>query len=44
MSDVWILLMAVMVIVAPLWLAWVLLSWTERHQGPGAGPRGRDLR
>jgi len=39
MSDFWGVLMALMVIVAPMWLAWVLLTWSERCKGPGAVPR-----
>ena len=44
MSDFWSVLMALMVIVAPLCLAWVLLSWNERRRAPGAVPRGRGKR
>jgi ABC-type transporter Mla subunit MlaD len=43
-SDVWIVLMALMAIVAPLWLAWALLGWSERRGKTGQPPRGRDER
>jgi hypothetical protein len=42
MPDVWGVLMALAVIVAPLGLAWVLLAWRERRKGQGTGQRRRD--
>jgi hypothetical protein len=44
MSDLWSALTALMVIVAPLWLAWVLLGWSERHKDSGAVLRRRSRR
>jgi hypothetical protein len=44
MSDFWIVLMALLVIVLPLGLAWLLLGWTERKRAPGAAPRGTGRR
>jgi hypothetical protein len=43
-SDVWTVLMAMMVIIAPLWLAWALLAWSDRGKKAGAAPRSRDPR
>jgi hypothetical protein len=36
MSDFWSMLMALMVIVLPLGLAWLLLGWLERKKLPSA--------
>jgi hypothetical protein len=44
MSDLWSALIALTVIVAPLWLAWALLGWSERRKQPGALLRGRSRR
>lgn len=43
MSDFWSVLMALMVIVLPLGLAWLLLGWMERKKLPSAerSTRGR---
>jgi uncharacterized membrane protein YozB (DUF420 family) len=42
MPDLWSLLMALAVIVAPLGLAWALLAWSERRKRHGAADRLRD--
>lgn len=42
MPDLWSLLMAMAVIVAPLGLAWALLAWRERRKRHGAAARPRD--
>jgi ABC-type transporter Mla subunit MlaD len=44
MDDFWIVLMALLVIVAPLCLAWVLLGWSERPRASGTGPRSTGKR
>jgi hypothetical protein len=40
------LLMALVAILAPLWLAWLLLAWGERKRkrGPDSGSKGHHLR
>ena len=42
LPDLWSLLMAMAVIVAPLGLAWALLAWSERRKRRGAADRLRD--
>jgi hypothetical protein len=39
MSDFWSVMMALMVIAVPLWLAWALLSWGDRRKVPRAVPK-----
>lgn len=41
-SDIWTLLMALMVIIGPLWLAWALLVWGERRPPSRSAPAKRD--
>jgi hypothetical protein len=43
-SDWWGLLMALTVIVVPLWLAWVLLAWGERKGDAGSGSKAHRQR
>ena len=40
-ADGWGVLMALVVIVAPLWLAWLLLARGERKRDPDSEPKGR---
>jgi hypothetical protein len=44
MSDFWSVLLALLVIVLPLALAWLLLVLTEHKRASGAAPRGPDRR
>ncbi len=44
MSDIWSVMMALLVLVLPLALAWLLLGWTERKRVFGAGPKGTGRR
>ncbi|HSW05705.1 hypothetical protein [Aquabacterium sp.] len=37
-SDLWGALLALIAILAPLWLAWLLLGWSERRKLPRPGP------
>lgn len=39
MSDFWSVLMALLAVVLPLGLAWLLLGWTESTKSPDAAPR-----
>jgi len=41
-TDWWGLLMVLAVIVLPLWMAWLLLAWSERRRDPGQRSKGRD--
>jgi hypothetical protein len=40
-SDWWSLLLALAAIVAPLWLAWLLLGGSDRRKRPESGAQGR---
>jgi hypothetical protein len=39
--DVWGILMALLAIVIPLWLAWLFLAWGDRRRDPGAATKTR---
>jgi hypothetical protein len=40
-SDAWGLFLALLAIVLPLWLAWLLLAWGDRKRNPRSASKAR---
>jgi hypothetical protein len=43
-NDVWGIFWALLAIVLPLWLAWLLLAWGDRKRDPDAASKARRQR